>query len=182
MKRYILTGTPGSGKTAIIRQLELDGFTVVEEAATDVIALQQACGVAEPWRHDTFLDAIAELQRQRQFRAEYLPGDIHFHDRSVICTAALARYLGFSLTDTLRRELERVETDGIFERLVFFVRTLGFVAPTEARRISYEEALRFEQTHQDTYSEFGFEMISIAPGSVAERVATILRAIEQAGR
>ena len=39
MRRFILTGTPGSGKTAIIRQLELDGFSVVEEAATDVIAL-----------------------------------------------------------------------------------------------------------------------------------------------
>jgi predicted ATPase len=26
-----------AGKTAIVRQLELDGFSVVEEAATDVI-------------------------------------------------------------------------------------------------------------------------------------------------
>jgi len=48
MRRFVLTGTPGAGKTAILRQLELDGFAVVEEAATDVIALQQAQGVAEP--------------------------------------------------------------------------------------------------------------------------------------
>jgi predicted ATPase len=46
MRSFILTGTPGSGKTAIIRQLELDGFSVVEEAATDVIALGRARGVA----------------------------------------------------------------------------------------------------------------------------------------
>jgi len=39
MKRYALTGAPGIGKTAIIRQLEIDEFSVVEEAATDVIAL-----------------------------------------------------------------------------------------------------------------------------------------------
>ncbi|HYK35716.1 AAA family ATPase [Alloacidobacterium sp.] len=37
MRRFIITGAPGAGKTAIIRQLELDGFGVVEEAATDVI-------------------------------------------------------------------------------------------------------------------------------------------------
>jgi predicted ATPase len=49
MKRYIVTGAPGAGKTAIIRQLELEGFSVVEEAATDVIALWQAEGIAEPW-------------------------------------------------------------------------------------------------------------------------------------
>ena len=36
MRRFIITGAPGSGKTAIIRQLELDGFSIVEEAATDV--------------------------------------------------------------------------------------------------------------------------------------------------
>jgi predicted ATPase len=41
MRRFILTGPPGAGKTAIIRQLELDGFCVVEEAATDIIALSQ---------------------------------------------------------------------------------------------------------------------------------------------
>ena len=34
MKRFIITGAPGAGKTAIIRQLELDNFGVVEEAAT----------------------------------------------------------------------------------------------------------------------------------------------------
>ena len=37
MKRFILTGTPGAGKTAVVRQLELDGFSVVEEAATDIL-------------------------------------------------------------------------------------------------------------------------------------------------
>jgi len=41
MKRFILTGTPGSGKTAILRQLEMEGYGVVEEAATDVIALDR---------------------------------------------------------------------------------------------------------------------------------------------
>jgi len=47
MRRFIITGAPGAGKTAIIRQLELDGFSVVEEAATDVIAAAQARGTAE---------------------------------------------------------------------------------------------------------------------------------------
>jgi hypothetical protein len=68
MRRFIITGAPGAGKTAIIRQLELDGFSVVEEAATDVIAAAQAQGTVEPWRHPSFIDAIADLQRDRQIR------------------------------------------------------------------------------------------------------------------
>ena len=31
MRRFIITGAPGTGKTAIIRQLELDEFSVVDE-------------------------------------------------------------------------------------------------------------------------------------------------------
>ena len=76
MKRFILTGTPGAGKTAILRQLERDGFAVVEEAATDIIALWQARGVAAPWTHPAFIDAIAALQSQRQVRASHETGEV----------------------------------------------------------------------------------------------------------
>src|SRR3974390_841536 len=58
MKRFIITGAPGAGKTAIIRQLELDGFSVVEEAATDVIAAAHAPGT-QPRAHPSFIAAIA---------------------------------------------------------------------------------------------------------------------------
>ncbi len=94
MRRFIITGAPGAGKTSIIRQLELDGFSVVEEAATDVIAAAQAQGTAEPWTHPSFIDAIASLQRDRQIRASYQPDEVQFHDRCAVCTAALAVYLG----------------------------------------------------------------------------------------
>jgi len=175
VKRFVLTGAPGSGKTAIIRQLELDSFSVVEEAATDIIALEQAQGTQEPWTRPSFIDSIVDLQRRRQIRASCLPEAIKFHDRSAICTAALATYLGYSVSTVLSEELERIKTEAIYQERVFFVRNLGFVTPTEARRISFEETLRFERIHEETYRSFGFEIVSIAAGSVAERVAAIKR-------
>ena len=105
MRRFIITGAPGAGKTAIIRQLELDGFSVVEEAATDVIAAAQAQGTVEPWRHPSFIDAIAHLQRDRQIRASYQPDEVQFHDRCIVCTAALAVYLGYAFSPFLTSEL-----------------------------------------------------------------------------
>ena len=50
-REFILTGAPGAGKTVILRGLEAKGIDVVEEAATDVIALDQGRGVA-PRRRD----------------------------------------------------------------------------------------------------------------------------------
>lgn len=173
MKRYILTGTPGAGKTAILRQLELKGFGVVEEAATDIIALSQARGIDEPWKTSGFIDAIVELQRIRQIRASGEQPEVQFHDRSIICTAALSTYLGQPFSPALLAELERIRSNRIFETRVFFVRSLGFVSPTAARRISFEESLRFEEIHETTYRDFGFEIVSVGPGLLEDRVAAI---------
>jgi predicted ATPase len=109
-------------------------LSVVEEAATDVIALWQARGVTEPWTHPSFIDAIAALQRRRQVRAS-----------------------------------------AIYQKQVFFIQHLGFIMPTEARRISFEETLRFERVHEETYHNFGFECVPIAPGSLLDRVEAIKR-------
>ena len=130
LKRFILTGAPGSGKTAMIRQLDLDGFPVVEEAATDVIAAAQARGVLEPWLDPSFIDAIVSLQKQRQGQPPCLPGEIQFHDRSIVCTAALARYLGSPFSPLLTREIDRIQKEAFFETRVFFIQNLGFITPT----------------------------------------------------
>jgi len=177
MRRFIITGAHGAGKTAVIRQLKLDGFSVVEEAATDVIAAAQAQGIVEPWMDASFVDAVARLQKDRQIRASSEPVDIQFHDRSVVCTAALAVYLGYPVSEFLAGELKRVKQEGIFQLRVFFIRNLGFITPTDARRISFEETLRFEKIHEDCYRDFGFEHVSVEPGSVLERARVIKEAI-----
>ena len=177
MKRFIITGAPGSGKTAIIRQLELDGFGVVEEAATDVIATAQEQGTIHPWTNPSFIDVVAGLQRDRQIRASYQPDEVQFHDRSAVCTAALAVYLGYPFSPFLASELERIKNQAIYQDRVFFIRNLGFITPTEARRISFEETLRFEKIHVETYRDFGFELVSVEPGTLADRVSIIKAAI-----
>src|SRR5580698_1951766 len=182
MRRFIITGAPGAGKTSIVRQLELDGFSVVEEAATDVIAAAQAEGTAQPWTHPSFIDAVARLQMDRQIRASHQPGPIQFHDRSVVCTVALADYLGYPVSPLLASELERIKKEEIYENRVFFIRNLGFITPTDARRITFEETVRFEKIHEETYRAFGFELALIEPGSIAERVSRIKAAILQPER
>lgn len=177
MKRFILTGAPGSGKTAIIRQLEVEGFSVVEEAATDVIALEQAKGIAEPWMHGSITEKIAELQRQRQICASQAAEGLQFYDRSPICTLALAKCLGHPVTDVLSRELDRIKAQNIFQENVFFLRNLGFIKQTEARRITFDETVRFEKIHEETYKEYGFTLVFIGPGTLLERVAVIKTAV-----
>ena len=173
MRKFILTGAPGAGKTAIIRQLEVDGFLVIEEAATDVIARLQVRGVAEPHRDPAFIDAIADLQTLREARASRWAGDVQFHDRSLVCTLALARFLDWPVSAAFSRELARVKAEAVFERRVFFIDNLGFVTPTAARRISFADAVRFEGVHEEVYRELGYDLVRVAPGSLRERAGAI---------
>ncbi|MFZ3008435.1 MAG: AAA family ATPase [Phenylobacterium sp.] len=169
MARYILTGAPGAGKTALLRLLERRGCAVVEEAATDVIALEQALGRPEPWTDPGFIDQIVALQKQRQIAA----GD-GFFDRSPVCAWALADFLGFPPSAALLTEVARIEAQQIYEAQVFFIQNLGFVTPTAARRINYEDALRFEQVHLEAYRRFGYELVMIPPGDLAARADQVL--------
>lgn len=173
MKKYILTGAPGSGKTALLRKLEVEGYPVVEEAATDIIALWQAEGVEEPWLERSFIDAVVLLQKQREMSSTGPRGSVQFCDRSPVCTAALADYLGHPGSAPLACELERMRSEGIYERQVFFIRGLGFMTQTRARRINLEEASRFEKIHEEMYRRFDFEIVSIEAGAVADRVRVI---------
>lgn len=169
MTRYILTGAPGAGKTALLRLLERRGHMVVEEAATDVIALEQALGRDEPWTDLGFIDLIIALQTQRQTAV-----GSRFFDRSPVCTLALSAFLGFPPSAALRAEIARIEAESVYERRVFFIQNLGFVTPTSARRISYEDALRFEQVHVETYRRLGYDLVFIPPGQLEARADQVL--------
>ena len=215
MTQFILTGAPGAGKTVVLRQLEVMGHPVVEEAATDVIALAQAKGVAEPHLDPAFIDTIATLQERRRRRAfpppqgkgdpegvegpaatkvsagappspaspvlppareerRASPAPMVFHDRSPICTLALAQYLGAPVTEVLAQALGAVDRERFYARRVFFLRNLGFIVNTEARRISFEDTLRFEQVHEDVYRRLGYELVFVETAGVEDRARQIV--------
>ena len=141
----------------MLHELKRQGYVVVEEAATDVIAREQGLGNAEPWLQADFIESIVRVQKQRQLEASTLPDELQWYDRSPICTLALSRYLGYPACAALLEELERIEREGIYQRRVFFI-----------------EHLVFEQIHEETYTSLGYDLLKIAPEALSERVHRIM--------
>ena len=173
LKRYILTGTPGGGKTALAHTLRQRGYCVVEEAATDVITAQQAQGVEQPWQRPGFLEAITRLQRQWQTASMSVKIATQIYDRSPLCTLALARYLHRPVPPLLIRDVARVINEQLYERNVFLVHPLGFITATVARRISYQDSLVFYRVHEAVYREYGYELVDVPPATLTERTALV---------
>lgn len=181
IKRFILTGTPGSGKTSVILELEKLGHAVIHEAATDVISQEQAKGCDAPWEESEFIDKITLMQKKRQIDAT---GDLQFYDRSPFCAYALGKYLAhwkgmeFKPSLVLLDEINRCLKNDVYQNQIFFFENLGFIEHTDARKISYEDALIFEQIHLDVYKEFGFDIIMVPKGlTVTQRCEFILEKV-----
>jgi predicted ATPase len=158
IKRYVLTGAPGAGKTTLALALRGRGHVVVREAATDVVAGGGA--------GDGFLDTVLALQLARE-RATTAP--VQVLDRSPLCTLALARYLGVAPSAAL---LAAAAADR-YERTAFLVQPLGFMTPTAVRRISYADSLRFAAIHAEVYREYGFTLVDVPAAPITDRVALV---------
>jgi predicted ATPase len=177
----VLTGAPGAGKTSVLRVLQAQGFAVVEEAATEVIRREQRAGVTEPWRQPSFIDKIVGLQRQRQQQPVAHGAQVQVHDRSPLCTLALARWLGHPVTPLLAAEIDRIAREDPFERRVFLLCPLDFITATAARQISYSDAVEFGALHEQIYHEHSFDIIRVAAGTVADRAVMIRGVIAALG-
>jgi predicted ATPase len=101
-----------------------------------------------------------------------------FFDRSPVCTLALARHLGHPATQLLDDAVDEAVHGG-YQTTVFFVRNQGFVEPTAARRISFEESLAFERLHERTYRELGFDLVDVPAGALADRVALVEQTVKR---
>jgi predicted ATPase len=176
LKNYILTGAPGSGKTSLINEFKKKDYLTVKEAATDVISEEQLKGISEPWKYPEFIDKIVDLQKIRQESIK--DNRLCFFDRSPICTYALAIYLGFKPSDSLLNELARTKEQQIYQKQVFFIKNLGFITNTQARKITFEESLKFEEIHKKIYMDFDYELIFINKAPIKRRIEKILSDIK----
>jgi predicted ATPase len=172
MKRYVITGGPGIGKTTVIEILAARGFKVVPEAARMVIGEEQASGGrALPWIDlEQFQARVAQKQLQLEQDAD---GPVVIHDRGIIDGYAYAR-------------MGNVQPPEVIERLgrdrysaVFILDPLPGYVTDPARRENKEEALRIHDAIVDAYKRFDYAPVIVPVLVPEERASFIVRLIGQ---
>ncbi len=168
MKKYVITGGPGIGKTTVIEILASRGYKIVPEAARIIIEEgKRKGGDILPWVDlEKFQKAVAEKQIELE---EKCAAEVAFQDRGVIDG------YGYCING-------KVPVPEVIEKLpknyyykVFVLEPLPIYENDKARWEVRDECLRIHQAIIDAYKHFGYELIMVPVLPPEERVDFILQ-------
>ncbi len=172
---FIITGGPGSGKSALVDALSQQGVCTMPEAGRAIIQDQVAIGGdALPWSdRGAFAELMLSWEMRSYRMALALKGPVIF-DRGVPDVLGYLRLCGLSIPAHVNRAAQRLR----YNRRVFIAPPWREIFQIDAeRKQSFDEAQATYQAMIETYSGLGYELIQLPLISVQERVNFLLGAI-----
>ena len=167
MKRFVLTGAHGCGKTSILLALETLGEQVVREAGSDYQKLERARGNPFPTDRSDFAERIGWLQADRERRLVPLGARV-FLDRGLPDTLAY----GATFSWPLSREMEALARAARYAA-VFLVEPFGPEWDEIVDAREREDCARLVPKLVAVYRELGHEPIMVPAGPLDERIAFV---------
>lgn len=171
----VVTGGPGSGKTALIEALTAAGFAAMPEAGRAVIREQVATGgTALPWAdRDAFAAAMLEHDLASHAAAQALPGPIFF-DRGLPDIAGYRALSGLPPCPVVDAACRTHR----YHRQAFIAPPWPEIYATDAeRRQTPAEAERTYRAMLAIYAALDYELIELPRAPVDGRAAFICAAL-----
>lgn len=176
MKRILLIGSPGSGKTTILSELEKRGYTCFQEVSREIILEAQKKGIDQLFlsNPDEFNQKLLN-GRISQFEAcKQHEGHHVFIDRGLPDIIAYNDYIQVATEPNVIKAAAELVYDFVF----LFPAWKKIFKNDNERYESFEEALKIEESLKKTYINHGYEICEVPLGDVNERANYILNVVE----
>lgn len=173
MKRIILTGAPGTGKTILLEGLRKQGYSVFQESSREVIKeeITKEKGIL-PWNDlDNFIIKVIEKDIKNYQAASE---NFCFYDRCLIDIAAYE----YMYKNTISSSLKDLISEHTYHKKFFFAPIWEDIYHMdEERRETYQEAQKIHTHLLDIYKLFGYIPIEIPKTSVEKRLEFVMENI-----
>ena len=173
-QKYIITGAPGTGKTAIINALKKEGYSCAEEISRTIIAQEIArSGDVLPWKNlAAFSQQVIDLRKAQYTNAP--TGISHFFDRGIIDVIAYLKYDNQSINNDIMKMAKQFR----YNKTVFYTPIWAEIYTNDSeRKEDIITAKKIENLLLYTYQSFGYNLVEVPKLPVNERTAYILSKI-----
>ncbi len=173
MFKYVLTGGNGVGKTSLILALQLAGYEIIRESASDFLYVERAKGNLFPLDSSGAEEIILNIQIRRELNID--PSrDRVFLDRCIHDHFVYANILKQDISTKAIDQSKNFSYD-----IIFFIE-LSFeygIGNCTQREVKYSEKLAYEL--ELYYKKLGITIIKIPPGSIESRLNKILLEVKK---
>ncbi|MCF7568090.1 ATP-binding protein [Sabulilitoribacter arenilitoris] len=175
IKKIVITGGPGTGKSSIINELIKRGYTCLEEISRQVTLDAKKEGIEQLFLTNPLLFSELLLKgRQKQYiDAAKLNADIVFLDRGVPDVLAYMDFIG----DNYPQYFIDACKDSKYD-MVFILKPWKAIYTSDNERYeSFEQALQIHDSLVNTYKNYNYTLIDVPFDTVENRTDFILKVV-----
>ena len=168
----VLIGGPGSGKTTLLEHLKLRGYTCYPEISREVTLEARRQGIEQLFLEKPLLFSELLLEgRKKQFKqAQDEETTVVFIDRGIPDVLAYMHYIG----DAYPSFFDDACREHTYTKIFFLPPWEEIYTPDEARYENYEQAKLIANHLQETYKNYGYNLIEVPKDTPDNRILFIL--------
>jgi len=168
----VLIGGPGSGKTTLIDKLTEKGYLCYPEISREVTLEARKQGIEQLFLERPLLFSELLLEgRKKQFKdAAAEDADIVFIDRGIPDVLAYMHYIG----DAYPPFFDQACKEHVYHKIFFLPPWEEIYTADDARYENYEQAKLIALHLQETYRNYGYDLIEVPKDTPENRILFIL--------